>query len=111
MPSRSEPRVITPAALRDWPLPVPTGGKDNRGTVLVVGHEAVVYLLRYLVEGLTEPELMAVARGTPVANCSITTWRRDGDGSLALVDYNRVDHLHAEGAAPTREEGVRAEPV
>ncbi|OWU97151.1 NAD(P)H-hydrate dehydratase [Micromonospora wenchangensis] len=37
MPNRSETRVITPGLLRDWALPVPTGGKDNRGTVLVVG--------------------------------------------------------------------------
>ncbi|HEY0700681.1 MAG TPA: NAD(P)H-hydrate dehydratase [Micromonospora sp.] len=37
MPNRSEPRVITPAVLRDWPLPVPDGGKDSRGSVLVVG--------------------------------------------------------------------------
>ncbi|MGK5445059.1 NAD(P)H-hydrate dehydratase [Micromonospora sp. URMC 105] len=37
MPSRSETRVITPALLRDWALPVPTGGKEHRGTVLVVG--------------------------------------------------------------------------
>ncbi|MGC4892565.1 NAD(P)H-hydrate dehydratase [Micromonospora sp. DT31] len=35
MPSRSE--VITPALLRDWALPVPSGGKEARGTVLVVG--------------------------------------------------------------------------
>ncbi|MBM7074789.1 NAD(P)H-hydrate dehydratase [Micromonospora humida] len=37
MPNRSDTRVITPGLLRDWALPVPTGGKDNRGTVLVVG--------------------------------------------------------------------------
>ncbi|PTA43787.1 NAD(P)H-hydrate dehydratase [Micromonospora sp. RP3T] len=35
MPSRSD--VITPALLRDWALPVPSGGKEARGTVLVVG--------------------------------------------------------------------------
>jgi ADP-dependent NAD(P)H-hydrate dehydratase len=35
--SRSEPLVITPRLLRDWPLPVPEGGKDARGTVLVIG--------------------------------------------------------------------------
>ncbi|MER6585376.1 NAD(P)H-hydrate dehydratase [Micromonospora chalcea] len=35
MPSRSD--VITPALLRDWALPVPTGGKEARGIVLVVG--------------------------------------------------------------------------
>jgi hydroxyethylthiazole kinase-like uncharacterized protein yjeF len=37
MPNRSEPRVITPGLLRDWPLPVPTGGKASRGTALVIG--------------------------------------------------------------------------
>src|SRR5436305_12260155 len=29
--------VLTPRLLRDWPLPVPDGGKHARGTVLVVG--------------------------------------------------------------------------
>ncbi|MFF5180835.1 NAD(P)H-hydrate dehydratase [Micromonospora sp. NPDC000316] len=37
MPSRSEVQVITPGLLRDWALPVPTGGKESRGTVLVIG--------------------------------------------------------------------------
>jgi ADP-dependent NAD(P)H-hydrate dehydratase len=38
MPNRSEPvTVITPRLLRDWSLPIPVGGKDARGTVLVVG--------------------------------------------------------------------------
>ncbi|MGN9778288.1 NAD(P)H-hydrate dehydratase [Micromonospora sp. H33] len=37
MPNRSDTRVITPALLRDWALPVPSGGKESRGTVLVVG--------------------------------------------------------------------------
>jgi hydroxyethylthiazole kinase-like uncharacterized protein yjeF len=35
-PSDSE-RVITPGLLRDWPLPDPQGGKEARGTVLVMG--------------------------------------------------------------------------
>ncbi|GAB2622692.1 ADP-dependent (S)-NAD(P)H-hydrate dehydratase [Paractinoplanes abujensis] len=37
MPNRTDPTVITPAVLRDWPLPDPSGGKQSRGTVLVVG--------------------------------------------------------------------------
>ena len=38
MPSPSDAeRVITPQVLRDWPLPDPQGGKEERGTVLVVG--------------------------------------------------------------------------
>ncbi|MEU8812960.1 NAD(P)H-hydrate dehydratase [Actinoplanes sp. NPDC048796] len=30
-------QVITPKVLREWPLPDPEGGKESRGTVLVVG--------------------------------------------------------------------------
>lgn len=37
MSTRREPKIITPGLLRDWPLPVPGGGKGARGTVLVVG--------------------------------------------------------------------------
>ncbi|MEV4411226.1 NAD(P)H-hydrate dehydratase [Catellatospora sp. NPDC049609] len=37
MPNPSEPRVVTVQLLRDWPLPEPDGGKDSRGTALVVG--------------------------------------------------------------------------
>jgi hydroxyethylthiazole kinase-like uncharacterized protein yjeF len=36
MPNQSE-EVITPRLLREWPLPDPRGGKESRGTVLVVG--------------------------------------------------------------------------
>jgi ADP-dependent NAD(P)H-hydrate dehydratase len=32
-----EPTLITPQVLRDWRLPEPTGGKEARGSVLVVG--------------------------------------------------------------------------
>jgi broad specificity phosphatase PhoE len=81
------------------------------GRVLLVGHEAVVFLLRYLVENLTEAELTEFAHDNNVANCSISTWQRGSDGSLSLVDFNRVDHLRREGATPTREEEVHAEPV
>ena len=30
-------QILTPAALRDWPLPIPDGDKSSRGRVLVVG--------------------------------------------------------------------------
>src|SRR3954468_1666298 len=36
MPNRSE-EVVTPRLLREWPLPAPTGDKNSRRTVLVVG--------------------------------------------------------------------------
>ncbi len=80
------------------------------GRVLLVGHEVTVLLLRYLVDGLDEPELMDFARGTRVANGSISTWRRT-DGHLKADLFNAVDHLHREGAPPTQEKDVDAEPI
>jgi broad specificity phosphatase PhoE len=80
------------------------------GRVLLVGHEVVVLLLRYLVEGLSEAELMTVARSTAVANCSVSSWRRHDDGLVAEL-FNSVRHLHRDGSPTTREDEVRAEPV
>ncbi|MEV1288606.1 histidine phosphatase family protein [Micromonospora sp. NPDC049679] len=81
------------------------------GRVLLVGHEAIVFLLRYLLEGLTEAELMAFAHDNTVANCSITSWLRSDEKRLSLLEFNQVEHLRREGATPTQEEGVDAEPV
>jgi len=36
-PSRPEPTPITPPLLREWALPEPTGGKNARGSILVIG--------------------------------------------------------------------------
>jgi ADP-dependent NAD(P)H-hydrate dehydratase len=36
-PSRPEPTTVTPEVLRAWPLPEPTGGKNARGSILVIG--------------------------------------------------------------------------
>ncbi|NJP34460.1 ADP-dependent NAD(P)H-hydrate dehydratase [Micromonospora thermarum] len=50
MPNRSDTPVITPALLRDWALPMPSGGKESRGTVLVVGAGRPVILTPNLTE-------------------------------------------------------------
>jgi broad specificity phosphatase PhoE len=81
------------------------------GRVLLFGHEAVVFLLRYLIEGLTEQQLMDLAHDGTIANCSVTTWARDGDGDLEIVDFAKVYHLRREGTEPTHEDEVSAEPV
>jgi 2,3-bisphosphoglycerate-dependent phosphoglycerate mutase len=84
---------------------------DN-GRVLLVSHEAIVYLLRYLIEGLTEPQLLTLTREYPVPNCSITTWQRDPvDGRLVLVDFARVEHLRREGVEATVADEVNAKPI
>jgi 2,3-bisphosphoglycerate-dependent phosphoglycerate mutase len=55
--------------------------------VLLVAHDAVVLMLRYLIEELTEDGLGAVTADGPVANASVTRWVRDG--RLRLATYNQ----------------------
>ncbi|MGK5445058.1 histidine phosphatase family protein [Micromonospora sp. URMC 105] len=86
--------------------------RDHEGQrVLLFGHDALVFLLRYLVDGLTEAELMGLTREHVIANCSVTGWSADADGRLVLDTFNDVTHLRREGARPTREDEVHAEPV
>ncbi|MCW3815184.1 histidine phosphatase family protein [Micromonospora sp. DR5-3] len=86
--------------------------RDHEGRrVLLFGHDALVFVLRYLVEGLTEDELLALTRAYSIANCSVTGWSVDPTGRLALDMFNDVTHLHEEGAPRTREDEIRAEPV
>ncbi len=35
--SSPDPTAVTPDLLREWPLPEPTGGKNARGSILVIG--------------------------------------------------------------------------
>src|SRR5829696_7186752 len=35
--SRPDPVLVTPEVLRNWPLPEPSGGKNARGSILVIG--------------------------------------------------------------------------
>ncbi|MGK5522149.1 histidine phosphatase family protein [Micromonospora sp. URMC 107] len=86
--------------------------RDHEGRrVLLFGHDALVFLTRYLVEGLTEAELMALTREHVIANCSITGWSAGTDGRLTPDVFNDVGHLREQGARPTREDEVHAEPV
>ncbi|MFE9422911.1 histidine phosphatase family protein [Kitasatospora sp. NPDC006697] len=57
--------------------------------VLLVAHDNVVLMLRYVLEQLTEPQLMELA---PVRNCSASLWRAQG-GRLAPELWNGVEHL------------------
>ncbi|NKZ06316.1 histidine phosphatase family protein [Actinomadura latina] len=63
------------------------------GRVLVVTHDAIIVMTRYLVEDLTEKDVMDIER-VPVANASLTRWRSDGSG-LQAVCYNDCSHFTA----------------
>ncbi|MFI0483342.1 histidine phosphatase family protein [Actinomadura sp. 9N215] len=68
------------------------------GRVLVVTHDAIVVMTRYLVEGLSEREILEIEK-TPIANASVTRWRQDGSG-LRAVTYNDRAHLVDAGVSP-----------
>lgn len=82
------------------------------GRVLLVAHDAIVSLVRYVVEGLEEEELMTWARGTVIANCSISSWVRGPDGTLQPERLNDVRHLERDPhAEPTAQEDVDDRPA
>ena len=77
----------------------------GEGTVLLFCHDAVITLLRYVLEGMEEPELLELARTVTVANGSVTRLVREPDGPWQLAAYNEDDHLLAAGVTPTEHEG------
>lgn len=67
--------------------------RDHEGRrVLLFAHEVTAYLLRYLLEGVPERDLLAVARASVVATGSLTSWARD-DGGFRLVHEYSTAHL------------------
>jgi broad specificity phosphatase PhoE len=71
--------------------------------LLVVAHQAVIMVFRYVLEGLTEQELLAVDQAQQVANASVTRYGMGADGELELVAFNVVEHLVAESEDVTEE--------
>ena len=79
--------------------------------VLIVSHQVVVLCLRYLLEGMTEEQILAVDAQGDVANCSVTEYRLDRscgpNGELKLFRYNFTAPLERAGAPVTREPDVQ----
>jgi broad specificity phosphatase PhoE len=75
--------------------------------VLVVCHSVVVLCMRYLLEHMTEAELLAVDKKEEVANCSVTLYEHDRNigprGNLKLKTFNFVAPLEESGAPVTSE--------
>jgi broad specificity phosphatase PhoE len=62
------------------------------GRILIVAHDVVILLLRYLLEGLTLSRLVEMAAAATLANGSLTVWQRNGT-SLELSCSNEIGHL------------------
>jgi broad specificity phosphatase PhoE len=80
--------------------------REYRGErVLIVGHQVVVHCLRYLLERMTEEEILAIDKVADLANCSVTSYEFDRSlgkqGKLALRLFNFVAPLEEEGAPIT----------
>src|SRR5688500_13799753 len=77
--------------------------------VLIVAHQVIVLCFRYLIEGMTEEEILAVDRAADVANCGVTEYALEpADGppgtrrmKLRLAAYNFVAPLEEAGAPVT----------
>ncbi len=71
--------------------------------VWVFSHQAVIMAFRYLLESLSEQQLLEEDGRTPLGNCSLTVYRPTQEGRLALVTYGSVEHLEPSEAEPTHE--------
>jgi broad specificity phosphatase PhoE len=74
--------------------------------VLVVAHQAVIMVFRYVLEGLDEPGLMELDAREQIANASLTSYDVDADGGFVLRDFNAVDHILVEDEDVTEEPDV-----
>jgi broad specificity phosphatase PhoE len=79
--------------------------------VVVVSHAVVVLCMRYILEHMTEAELLAVDKKAELANCSVTYYEYDETlgrrGGLRLKLYNFVAPLEEAGAPVTSEPDIR----
>jgi broad specificity phosphatase PhoE len=76
--------------------------------VLLVTHESAIFLLRYVIERLTEQQLLDVVTATTLQNASLTSWQGGEGGALRPTAFNWVDHLGSHGVQATRQEQVGA---
>ncbi|WP_282948033.1 histidine phosphatase family protein [Cellulomonas endometrii] len=76
--------------------------QDRR--VLVVCHDAVIWLLRYVCEGLTEDELMAQVAERSVRNASLTVLT-GGPDRWTAEQFDEVAHLDHRDSAVTEHPG------
>jgi broad specificity phosphatase PhoE len=79
------------------------------GRVLAVCHSVVVLCFRYLLERMTEEQILAIDRETEVANCSLTTYQL-ARGRLELRRFNFVAPIASHGAPVTTEPDVPLKP-
>jgi broad specificity phosphatase PhoE len=88
------------------------GREYPKRTVLVVTHEVVILMFRYVLERLGEAEVLAIGREQELANCSVTSFaaERARRGGMRLESFNEVAALVDEDAPVTTEPDVPLAP-
>lgn len=87
--------------------------RDHVGErVLISTHQVVVLMFRYVLEAMTEADVLALSHDDPVAHCSVTSYVFDPSsgrhGGMALQAYNEVEPLVEEDQPVTTDEDAPA---
>ena len=79
----------------------------RRERVLIVAHQVIVLCFRYLIERMTDEEILAIDHAQEVAHCSVTAYEfaphLGKRGKLALCHFNFVAPLAESGEKVTTE--------
>ncbi len=74
--------------------------------VLIVAHDALILMVRYVCERMTEADVLGIAATSSVANASVTRLGRpSGRGPWTLVTFNEAEHVRESGAPVTTHPG------
>jgi broad specificity phosphatase PhoE len=79
--------------------------------LLCVSHQAVIMVFRYVLEELSEAQLLDIDRHEQVANTSVTRYELSDGGAFRLVDFNGVEHLDSLQDTPVTEENDVPSPA
>ncbi|HEV7871521.1 MAG TPA: histidine phosphatase family protein [Modestobacter sp.] len=79
--------------------------------LVCVSHQAVIMVFRYVLEELSEQDLLEIDRHEQIANTSVTRYELAGDGRFELVTFNGVDHLDQDAEAPVTKENDVPSPA
>jgi broad specificity phosphatase PhoE len=90
-------------ALRVRTLLFTEGFRYDGERLMVVAHQAVIMVFRYVLEGLTEQELLQIDENEQVANASVTRYDATPEGGWELAAFNAVEHLLDETEDVTEE--------
>jgi probable phosphoglycerate mutase len=88
---------------------------QHRGQrVMIVAHQVVVLCFRYLLEQLSEAQLLAIDKEKDVANCGVTSYAvaidAHGFSKMALREYNLVTPMEEAGEPVTQAADAKVAP-